>query len=90
MWVFEGVWVICAKPPFLLDLDVPIKMFAKNLAGKHWEGLCSSCMAKYTLVYACTNKCFRCTKCVGHDRVCKHVIRCSKTLVPRFPIPEAL
>ena len=50
MWVFEGVWVICAKPPFLLGLDIPIKMFAKNLADKHWEGLCSSCMAKYTLV----------------------------------------
>ena len=50
MWVSEGVWVICAKPPFLLDLDVPIKMFAKNLADKHWEGLCSSCMAKYALV----------------------------------------
>ena len=32
MWVFEGVWVICAKPPFLHSLDVPIKMFANNLA----------------------------------------------------------
>ena len=32
MWVFEGAWVICAKPPFLHSLDVPIKMFANNLA----------------------------------------------------------
>ena len=29
MWVFEDVWVICAKSPFLHSLDVLIKMFAK-------------------------------------------------------------
>ena len=32
LWVFQGVWVICAKPPFLNSLDVPIKMFANSLA----------------------------------------------------------
>ena len=32
MWVFEGIWVICAKLPFLPSLDVPIKMFANSLA----------------------------------------------------------
>ena len=31
MWVFEGVWVIRAKPPSLHSLDVPIKMFANSL-----------------------------------------------------------
>ena len=31
MWVFEGVWVICAKPPFLRSLYVPIKMSANSL-----------------------------------------------------------
>ena len=30
MWVFEGVWVICAKPPFLHSLDGPLKMFQIN------------------------------------------------------------
>ena len=33
MRVSEGVWVICAKPPFIHSLDVPIKMFANSLAG---------------------------------------------------------
>ena len=32
VWVFEGIWVIRAKPPFLHTLDVPIKMFAHILA----------------------------------------------------------
>ena len=32
MWVFEGVWIICAKPSFLHSLDVPIKIFANSLA----------------------------------------------------------
>ena len=32
MWIFEGVWVICAKSPFQHSLDVPIKMFANSLA----------------------------------------------------------
>ena len=32
MWVFEGVMVICAKPPSLHSPDVPIKMFANSLA----------------------------------------------------------
>ena len=32
MWVFEGVWVICAKSIFLHSLDVPIKIFANSLA----------------------------------------------------------
>ena len=32
MWVFEGVWVICAEPTFLHSLDVPIKMFPNSLA----------------------------------------------------------
>ena len=32
MWVFEGVYVICAKSLFLHSLDVPIKMFANSLA----------------------------------------------------------
>ena len=32
IWVFEGVWVICAKPPFLHSLDVQIKMLANSLA----------------------------------------------------------
>ena len=32
MSVFQGVWVICAKSPFVLSLDVPIKMFANSLA----------------------------------------------------------
>ena len=31
MWVFEGVWVFCAKPTFLHSLDVPIKMFSNSL-----------------------------------------------------------
>ena len=31
MWVFEGVWVICAKSPFPHSLDVPIKTFANSL-----------------------------------------------------------
>ena len=31
MWVFEGAWVTCAKPPFLYSLHVPIKMFANGL-----------------------------------------------------------
>ena len=30
MWVFEGAWVICAKPSFLHSLDVPLKMFQIN------------------------------------------------------------
>ena len=32
MWVFEGVWVIRAKPTFLHSLDVPMKLFANSLA----------------------------------------------------------
>ena len=32
MWVFEILWVICAKPPFLHSLDDLIKMFANSLA----------------------------------------------------------
>ena len=32
IWVFKGIWVICAKPPFLNILDVPIKMFTNTLA----------------------------------------------------------
>ena len=32
VWVFKGIWIICAKPPFLRTLDVPIKMFAHILA----------------------------------------------------------
>ena len=32
MWLFEGVWVICAKPPLLHCLDVLIKMPANSLA----------------------------------------------------------
>ena len=31
MWIFGGIWVICAKPPFLHSLDVPIRVFANNL-----------------------------------------------------------
>ena len=31
MWVFEGVWEICAKPPFLHSLDVQIKMLPNSL-----------------------------------------------------------
>ena len=31
MWVFEGVWVICAKATFLHSLDVQIKMFTNSL-----------------------------------------------------------
>ena len=30
--IFEGVWVICVKPPFLHSLDVPIKMFTNSPA----------------------------------------------------------
>ena len=32
MWVFEGVMVICAKPPLLHSPDVLIKMFANSIA----------------------------------------------------------
>ena len=35
MWINtsnEGIWKICAKPPFLHSLDVPIKMFTNSLA----------------------------------------------------------
>ena len=32
MWVFEDIWVICAKPLFLHGLDVQIEMFANTLA----------------------------------------------------------
>ena len=32
MWVFEGVWVICAKSLFPHSLDVPIKMLTNSLA----------------------------------------------------------
>ena len=32
MWVFEEVWLICAKPTFLHSLDVLIKMFPNSLA----------------------------------------------------------
>ena len=31
IWVFEGVWVICAKATFLHSLDVQIKMFTNSL-----------------------------------------------------------
>ena len=31
MWVSEGIWVICAKPPFLHSLDVPINVFINSL-----------------------------------------------------------
>ena len=39
MWVFEGVWVIFAKPPFLHSLDIPIKMFANSLAALNQQTL---------------------------------------------------
>ena len=32
MWVFDRIWVICEKPPFLHSLDALIKMLAKSLA----------------------------------------------------------
>ena len=32
MWVIEGIWAICAKPPYLTSFDVQIKMFANSLA----------------------------------------------------------
>ena len=32
IWVFEGVWVICARSAFLHSVDVPIKMFTNSLA----------------------------------------------------------
>ena len=32
MWIFEGIWVICVKTPFLHSLVVPIKMFTNSLA----------------------------------------------------------
>ena len=41
-------------------------------------------------VHACTNDYLRCTKCEVHDRVRKHIIRCTKKRVPRFLILEAL
>ena len=41
-------------------------------------------------VHACTNDNLGCTKCEVHDRVRKHVIRCTKKRVPRFLILEAL
>ena len=49
---------------------------------------CSRCTARFT--HAFTNDYLRCTKCEVHDRVCKHIIRCMKKHVPRFPILEAL
>ena len=39
MWVFEGVWVICAKSTFLHRLDVPIKMFDNSLAALNQQTL---------------------------------------------------
>ena len=41
-------------------------------------------------MFACTNDYLRCTKCEVHDRVHKHVIRCTKKLAPRFLILEDL
>ena len=32
MWIFDDIWVMCVKPPFLHSLDVPIKMFTNSLA----------------------------------------------------------
>ena len=31
MWVFEGIWLIWAKLPFLHSLDALVKMFANSL-----------------------------------------------------------
>ena len=42
MWINtsnEGIWKICAKPPFLHSLDVPIKMFTNSLAVLHQKTL---------------------------------------------------
>ena len=39
MSVFEGVWVIYAKPPFLHGLDVLIKVFANSLADLNQQTL---------------------------------------------------
>ena len=41
-------------------------------------------------IHTCTNNYLRCTECEVHDRVSKHVIRCTKKHVPRFLIFEAL
>ena len=41
-------------------------------------------------VQACTNGYLTCTTCEVHDRVRKHVIRCTKKRVPRFLILVAL
>ena len=41
-------------------------------------------------VHECTVDYLRCTNFEVHDRVRKHVIRCTKKCVPRFLILEAL
>ena len=41
-------------------------------------------------VHACANYYLRCTKCEVHDRVRKHVMKCTKKRVPRFLILETL
>ena len=105
MWVFEGVWVICAKFPFPHSLDVPIKTFANSLdvlnerthihcfqtqlTESFYFSIVGS--ARGTLsVHACTNNYFRCTICEVHDHVRKYVIRCTKKRIPRFLILEVL
>ena len=41
-------------------------------------------------VHVCTNDYLRCTKYEVHDRVRKHVIRCTRKRAPRFLVIEAL
>ena len=81
MWVFEGVWLICAKFSFLHSLDVPIEMFANNLVAldqqTHVHCFQTQVDRKFqhVSVDAGTNNYLRCTKCDVQDRVHKHVIR---------------
>ena len=41
-------------------------------------------------IHACTSNYLRHTKCKVYDRVCKHVIRCTKKRLPKFLILAAL
>ena len=41
-------------------------------------------------IHSCTNDYLKCTKCEVHDRVRKHVIRCTEKRVKRFLIFEAM
>ena len=48
----------------------------------------SRCMARYISIHTCTTDYLRCAKFEVHDRIRKHVIRCTKKCVPRFLILE--